>query len=68
MEKEVWYRVEYTVKGEGDWFATGNSTFDSEKAARQWMDEVAPHPKFDYRVVKVTTITEPLSGGWPYSK
>ena len=57
---EVWYKIEYSLKGAADWFATGG-THDSVDYAHVAMQVAVKHStngQLEYRVVKVTHTEE----------
>lgn len=58
---EVWYEVEYSNKGENDWFRTGEGKCDSVEGAKarvkRYADVRMSHG-FDYRIVKEALISE----------
>ena len=58
LDSEVWYRVEWSTKDDGDWNAADNTTFDSMITAKCSIDRRGNSDEFDYRIVRVTTVTE----------
>ena len=59
MSKEIWFSIEYSIKGTGDWFETADS-FDTVRAAEQELNnpEKRLDPLYQYRVTKKTLTTE----------
>ena len=57
---ETWYEIQYSAKGAGDWF-TANDNADTIESARKKLDQTAPLPKFDFRIVKVSRVEEVVS-------
>ena len=59
---EVWYQVEMSPKGQGDWCLLENRSYDSMIKAKSAMDrciaEADDVAEVDYRLVRVTTATE----------
>ena len=57
---EIWYEIEYSVKGAGDWFSA-NASADTIEKIRQKLAEMAAHECLEFRAVKKTLTTEVVS-------
>lgn len=60
-DTQVWFELEYSVKGANDWFAVGNTSADTPEAINQKLTAMAGHPAYEYRAVKKTLVTETIS-------
>lgn len=60
MVEDEYFTLEYSRKGEDDWYATGGQNMDSLKRAREERARFirAADPGFDYRIVKKTVTAE----------
>lgn len=55
---EVWYHLECSPKGCDDWSRTGADTYDSSLNVKKVLDGFAGHATHEFRICRVTTITE----------
>ena len=58
-EPEVWFEIQYSRKGQDDWYASSWNA-DTLEAARTRTKEQSAHDGFDTRIVKITTTYEIL--------
>jgi hypothetical protein len=59
MDSETWFEIEYSHRGENDWYQSGMGTFDALESAREKIRN-RQDEGFDYRVVKVIHTREAL--------
>ena len=57
VHQEEWFIVETTWKGANDWNRHSATTYDSVEAAQAGIKE-ARNAAFEFRIAKVTTVTE----------
>lgn len=58
-DTQVWYEIQYTTRGENDWFSQGKQS-DTADAAREYLAGRRPMASLEYRIVKVTRTEETL--------
>ena len=58
---EVWYELQWSVKGTDDWFTTASAA-DTRESAKSKLTEYKLNgsPDLDYRIIKKTLTEEPL--------
>lgn len=61
MEQQTWYEIEYSAKGENDWFRA-NGQFDSALSAQEFISNV-PKCDYEYRIVRVDLTRTPIEEG-----
>lgn len=54
---EFWYEIQYSTRGEDDWYSA-NTSADTIEGARRKLAEFKPSPTMEFRIVNVTRTEE----------
>ena len=58
---QIWFGIEVSAKGAGDWYAHGSATYGSQEIAQGMIDAggfVQSTPEFEFRVVRKVLLSE----------